>query len=354
MLQAKPRYSILTTNPDVALIGDPHIGKRFQNGVPLSRRGERERHQKETLLASLHEAASKSKVVVMLGDLFDQYEVVGSDLFDVYEIYTEVASKHPSVMFIILRGNHDVSRYVSKRSSFDILEKMLVKYNNLRVITAPQSMTINRKNYLFIPYDAFLPTEDLLTSFYKGLLNEKYHGIFGHWDLESFGGDDFNLIPCDLLLPLVHNGHHLVTGHVHTPSSRVVNSDTRPDGDTGVYIIGSGSMLPYSHGEDPGQEFYVSVTLEEYHKNPSQYHDKCLRLMLKAGEVAPEDVDALQITTKYVDEAGEEEVEVKMGEFSFRDIFGQSFLDRGLDEETIKIYWAKYQEKSSDDYEASV
>ncbi len=108
-----------------AVIGDPHLGKKFTTGVPLHRRGERERLQYDLFRKELEDGAQSSNIVVMMGDLFDKYEVDAADLYDVALIYKDVASTFSGTIFVVLRGNHDVSRYIAKKSSFDLLAIIL-------------------------------------------------------------------------------------------------------------------------------------------------------------------------------------------------------------------------------------
>jgi len=345
-VEVKPSYSIIFTGGP-AVIGDPHLGKKFTNGVPLDRRGEREAHQYETFRVSLHAAAEESSLVVMMGDLFDQYMVEGSDLYETYLIYKEVAEAHPAVRFVLIRGNHDVSRYIARRSSFDILAAMLEKFNNIIVVLQPILLKENSDVYLFFPYDAFQSTRELLTGIMRQFTTpgEKYTAIFGHWDIESFGGSDYNLCPFDLLAPTLVDGGKIITGHVHEAQIFTIPDET-------FQVIVTGSMLPYSHGEDSNGNIYVTMTLAEFEAAPISFRDKSVRLLLRPGQVPPDNIDALQISHKYVDDNKVEETEVRMTNFSFKELFEKVFSEHGLDEEVTNAYWEKYKEKNTDDHTA--
>lgn len=52
----------------VNAIGDPHLGRKFEVGVPLARRGQREAAQMRDFREKLMEEAD---VCIVVGDLFD-------------------------------------------------------------------------------------------------------------------------------------------------------------------------------------------------------------------------------------------------------------------------------------------
>ena len=55
---------------DFRLIGDPHITRKFEFGVPLARRGERENSLFEDFKARLY--AGTESIVIAVGDLFEK------------------------------------------------------------------------------------------------------------------------------------------------------------------------------------------------------------------------------------------------------------------------------------------
>ena len=89
----------------LTLLGDPHLGKRFVTGVPLHRVGDRERMVWEDFHHSI--AACRTPMHVCMGDLFDKFIVAPEVLMGAFQAYLQAPS---SVDYIILRGNHDVSR----------------------------------------------------------------------------------------------------------------------------------------------------------------------------------------------------------------------------------------------------
>jgi hypothetical protein len=65
------RYFV--TDDGSKIVGDPHLGKVFLNGVPLARRGERERLQRQAFLQALNPQGARLHII--LGDLFDRPKV---------------------------------------------------------------------------------------------------------------------------------------------------------------------------------------------------------------------------------------------------------------------------------------
>jgi len=320
----------------VRLIGDPHFGKKFVNGVPLERRGEREAEQAASFFNLMNELEGPDgvevKEVIIMGDLFDSFTVDNEVLIRVYELMLQAAFNHEgNVHYSVLMGNHDGSRNLDEISSFEILERMLLHIPNVSFIRKKKEVILSdNEKILLCPYDFFIPTAEGFANF-KG----SYVAVLGHWDVITVE-NKHNAIPVE---ELSKGTKLIITGHDHTRR-------TIPHGDVTVMV--TGSMQPYSHGEDPTGILYVTKTLDEYEADPTLYHNKCLRLKLKAGEFPPEDVDALQFTYQYVTVAEIEETEVKMEEFSFKTLFEETFKANGLDQATIDVQWANYTERNSD------
>jgi hypothetical protein len=123
-----------------------------------------------------------------------------------------------------------------------------------------------------------------------------------------------------------------------------------------VTVVVVGSMQPYSHGEDPNNNIYVTVPLEiitqRLLKDPTEFHNKCVRVLLKKGEEIPANLDVLQLSFKYVDQDEKEENEVQMEIFSFRELFMGCMTENEIPEETAEAVWSKYQERNRDAQDA--
>ena len=327
------------------LIGDPHLGKEFKNGVPIARRGERERKQFELFKKELNDihtpTGARVTAVIIMGDIFDRFFVpdhIKSEVSDMIEFH---AANYPDVDYVVIRGNHDCSRDIMEESSFNILQRMLSKLPN--VIFVSENYLYNKGKLcpwlMFCGYNEFTPTSEI--DYGTNVLD----AVFGHWDMQAIGGADHNLIP---LAKLVKITSMIYNGHVHTPSITNLMDEAQ--------VICVGSMMPYSHGEDPTEQIYITRTMEDYLAETllqgASYHDKVLRLKLKRGEEVPEGLanECLQFSIQYIDEDEKEETEVKMEEFSFEALFKGVLSE--VSEETAEYWWKKYREKVGHDLNA--
>lgn len=358
---------VTINNEETYLIGDPHLGKDFLNGVPLNRRGERELHQRKTFLQELSapERHPGLKTVIIMGDLFDKFKISNNVLVQTYEALQYAAHNFPKVNYLILMGNHDISRNTELVSSFDILALMFEEYSNVYFIkenTWFRTSGIMNNLYLLCPYSAFKTAEEsiLATKDYvqidRGMVTTplQCQAVFGHWDVESFGGEGHNLLPYKFLAKITKE---IYTGHIHTPDMfKIDHEGNKSVHATTATVTVVGSMLPYSHGEDPQGNFYVTKTLEEYNlaikNDPDAFKDKALRLLLKPDEVQPEEISALQISYKYVDAQQVEQVEVSIEDFSFEKIFNEVMVENEVPEGLVTQTWGRYKELNTDDTEA--
>ncbi len=328
----------VVNNSTVKLIGDPHLGRKFTTGVSLDRRGEREELQRLEFVKNLQEG--KARTVIIMGDLFDQFRVDNDCLITAYDALAGASWAYPETTYLVIRGNHDVSRNTEVVSSFEILERMLIHRDNIVFISEPTyHMTPEGDTLLLVPYDAFTPASELVQT--SLVLNPlaTVAAAFGHWDKDDFGSPH-NLIPTKELSVRTSRAF---TGHIHSPT--VFQRG-------GVTVEVTGSMLPYAHGEDPTGQVYCTVTLAELENQLAtsldSYHDKIVRVLLKPGESPPDKVDALQFTYKYVGESEVAETQVEGELFSFKAIFDECMKTNGVSEDMTKVVWDKYREMNKD------
>jgi hypothetical protein len=186
----------------IELLGDPHLGKPFIHGVPLHRRGDREKMVWADFERSLSE--TYADVHINLGDLLDRPVVPYDVIVRAARIYAQAAEDHPETQFLILQGNHDVSRDLERVSAFDVFAEIVWGIPNVMVIREP--MVVD--GLLLVPFDPVTPTAELIAE-----LEPLSEIAVGHWDVEGFGGDDHNLIPTRLLAEV--GVKRSFTGHVH-------------------------------------------------------------------------------------------------------------------------------------------
>jgi len=279
---------------NVEVLGDPHLGRRFKTGVPLHRVGEREASVWRDFENSLFDATKPFHV--MMGDLFDKFVVPPEVVLRAADTYYNAAHQNPGTTYIVLMGNHDVSRDTSKGSSFDLFAALVDRVSNIVVV---KDAPVTRDRFGFVPYSAFTPTADLVAE-----LPDDLEAVFGHWDIQDWGGD--NVIPTAVLsqknIPLAISGHdHLA----------------RDERFHGVDVIVTGSMQPYTHAEDDCGYLYVTVHLEDL--EVMDVSGKNVRVLLREGETLPADLDCLSLTAKR-DVSEDDTIEIDASEYEGLDL----------------------------------
>lgn len=308
--------------PEVDVLGDVHLGKKFVTGVPIEKRGRREGSVWADFEASLLE--TKARYHVQVGDLFDALTVPNAVVLRAAKAYRHAAHCNPNTKYFVYAGNHDASRTDYIKSSFDVFAKLVNEVPNIHAMTNVVAMD----GLAFIPWHPFISAADLAT---KILADGKYDVVFGHWDCTSFGGDDHNLIPLE---QLAGKTNLVVTGHEH-------NAREFDHGD--IHVVVTGSMQPYSHAEDPDSEIYVTLTLDELtERQDEDFSNRNVRVVLKEGEVIPADIDALSVSCKTVTEENKEiDIDVDFDAFDLGDLLNTSLTEIGVTDQ----YRTKINEK---------
>ena len=277
------------------LIGDPHLGRVFKTGVPTHRLGDRERLVEEQFYAEISDRTSVP--VIIMGDLFDKYSVPESLVLWTADKLNEAAEWKK---IYVLRGNHDLSRDEEKRGSFDVLEKLCP---NVVFVKGVWEIQLENGYLALFGYDAFKSATELANQL---TVNCNYLAAFGHYDLTSHGSD-FNLVPTEvfaaLKIPTVY------TGHIHRAQTIERH---------GVTVHAVGSMQPYAHGEQAeGDLLYQTLTLDEFNaRNPEDFLDVNLRILLKGDEVFDTQLDCLSLVFKHIADAEAEPLEVAYDSFN--------------------------------------
>jgi DNA repair exonuclease SbcCD nuclease subunit len=302
----------------IEFLGDAHLGKTFIHGVPLHRRGDREKMVWADFERSMWDASADFHI--NLGDLLDRPVVPYDVIMRAARIYVRAAEHHPETQFLILQGNHDVSRDLERVSAFDVFAEIVWGMPNVRVVREP----IVVDGLLLVPFDPVTPTAELIAE-----LDTAAEIAMGHWDVEGFG-DNHNLIPTRLLAEL--GVSRAFTGHVHKPDS------FRRDG---VDVVVVGSLQPFSHGEG---NMYVTLTIDEAREvDPTTIKDKCVRIQLKPGETCNLELDCLQLTLQRL--SSEEEPDtVTLGDFDMAALFGQAFDQAGVSADLRATVLGKHDE----------
>lgn len=290
----------------VGLIGDPHLGRKFETGVPLHRRGERELSQSVQFAAEHHCGAD---IIIQVGDLFDHPEVPRSVVLAAAQACLTAAENNPDTLIIEMAGNHDQPRNLSTVGAWPLFKKMVEnRFPNLLVVDRP----------CVVEGIALFPWEWNRTALsqLEDVAGEKAEHAVGHWDLTVFDGKDDHLVPARALRDMFGDQLQIWSGHYHVPAVYEVD---------GVPVTCTGSMQPYSHGEDPEGKLYVTLTRAEALER-DDLSDKCVRIILAPGEELPE-IDCLALTHKR-EQQEKDQTTVSYDDFDFATLVAERIKDR--------------------------
>lgn len=306
------------------LIGDPHVSRVFTTGVPLHRRGEREKMVWETFEFQLSQPAD---MTIIMGDLFDKF-VVPPEVV-IMAATRLLANSRESQPIYILRGNHDASRDTQKKSSFDLLRLILEaqEFSNIFFIEDAQYVRIDSQVFLLSGWQPFVSAKEAILKIGVNPWGEPVAAAFGHWDLVQHGEDTHNLIPIDELAAL--NVPHVYNGHIHKAATVI---------SAGIKVTSVGSMQPYAHGEQqPGDRLYLTLSApeaaEQLLQDPDAFKWSNVRLLIKPGQEANLDFDCLSVTTKLLEadeEDGGEQFVVQYDAFDLKSLLNKSCAGTGV------------------------
>lgn len=302
-------------------LGDVHLGKKFENGVPLHRRGDRERMQFNQFVDDL---ATECSLHIQMGDLFDKMVVPYSVVFSAAMAYRAAAQRNPDTTYVVLRGNHDASRDLDKVSAFQLFSELVRPFGV--VVADDQPLAFD--GHVIIPWHPFISAAEMVEAHADLIRNAK--AVYGHWDVVM---GETNQIPAGRLKAL--GVVEAFTGHDHNKRTMEIEGLT-------VHI--TGSMQPYSHGEDPEGNLYVTMSLLE--ALSGDFKDKCVRIQLMPGEDLAEPIDCLQLTLQRVRAENDADMgEVAFDAFDFQELFDQAVAEVGLNDSMRAAALVKLEEE---------
>lgn len=242
-------YKLGTTK----IISDLHFGRKFRTGVPLNRRGEIE----DIIYNETCNEINKDDYedLIIAGDLFDSPFADSETIFKVYELLINA----PKNIYIIA-GNHDLSRDPSKKTAWDILDRIFEGISK-NVCMFKSEVSLQDNGILLVPWGQEEQADVMF--------EENFNVVIGHFEQDSLSK----------MPNLVKKGCKFLSGHYHLP--QLLN---------GIEYVGS--ILPLTFGEyDRVKDFdYMrTMSLDEYERDKDSLTNVRVRIRLKDGEELPVD-----------------------------------------------------------------
>lgn len=283
----------------IRVIGDPHIGKSFKQGVPKDILGKREQMSLDLLKELLH---SNVNYIIIVGDLFDKFQVDVTTFYKVLMLLEEASKNNPNTKFIFLNGNHDLSKESEKISSFQLLQNYIDRHqdiSNIRVILSKQEEPILKLSDEGIAlglfhYNPFMSIDEEYTDDELQIDSVLYpiKIAFGHWETIDFNSDVF--INRQVPIKVLKYFDYVVTGHEHRPKVTITNN---------VPILTVGSMLPYAFSEQLDVEEHVNyytLSIQDINKvlehDINYFENTCVRILI--AKDSTEDVPEFKCLSK--------------------------------------------------------
>lgn len=346
-------------------IGDTHLGRVFKNDVRLERRGDYEAQQIEELRKLLDtekpELNKGNFAIFQAGDWFDKPVVNLAVIMKSAEMLNAYAHKQASstnfVELVVISGNHDDAKNVSDVTAWDVLARTMAEsihnmHGSVRFIKDYYVKRFdNGEEILFIGWN-------ITTNACKALLAAIEDGyksittVVCHLDKISYGNDD-NVIPYEFF---AQQGIKMViSGHEHKPYYFY---------DQGMEVIGTGSLLPYSHAEDDGEEIYVTLhSINEFEEYAQEHniHGKHIRLILdeadqeRVGELKDVNTLSLKIVKKGVDvavldmDAVDEVHQVNIQAYDAKSVWENTVAETALCPVVGKLIWQEIEAKGTEE-----
>lgn len=331
----------------IQTIGDAHLGRVFKTNVALDRRGEYEERQfgafDNLLNSSRPEGLEKTNFIkCQVGDLFDKAVVSNQTVLLTLELlqHYEATSEEP---IYIISGNHDDSKSVTEPTSWDMLAKFFDGSDKVFFIKKWAVHTFpDNSQVLFVGWNIHQNVAQAFIEAEKA--GFKPNLVVCHLDRISYGNDD-NVIPYQFLRS--KDVVSVVTGHEHKPFHFWEGE---------MSVIGTGSLLPYSHAEDPDSDYYITIKgfenlqsfLEE--NNADFLKHKHVRVYIEEenmDEFLALDLNCLSLQVNKAEAISMEDAvtEVVVESYDAKTIWNQSVAETGLDAEPAALLWAEIEMK---------
>ena len=256
---------------------------------------------------------------------------------------------------IMLLGSGELGKEVIIEAQRLGIETIAVdSYNNAPAqLVANKSYTINMKNKNEIldvirreKPTYILPEVEAINI--QALFEAEKEGydpdvVVCHLDKISYGNDD-NVIPYDFLKS--KGISVVISGHEHKPYHFTEGN---------MQVIGTGSLLPYSHAEDPEGKNYITFRnfddvkdfIDEYPEGLKDMHVRVYIEDERMDEFLALDLDTVSLQVNKLEQLDVDEgvTEVVTESYDAKTIWSQSVAETGLYKEQAELLWADIEAK---------
>ena len=318
-------------NVEVLNIGDPHLGKAFNQAFP-DRRKDIVEHQWKVFKYFICHAPQKIKVIC--GDIFDKSKVDESVLLRTAEILNNASGE-----VIILEGNHDSSKTTLEKTSFDVLTQLVSPNPNIKVVRGIETKAIGGELVTFIGWEYHHNIREQIEQ--NGILDVEYY--YTHVDFESFNQDKSNTVPFDLLKQ--YGAKYVINGHEHLPKRSHID---------GIDYIGTGSILPFDRSQqhESDQNTYADLFVNVYQEDQDyslDYIDKFVYFHSSDFCEVPEFIGSYGVILKKVTDLEEDKpVVLEFDEISIPQLLSKAAEITGLDSDSVKQLVEEFEKVESE------
>lgn len=192
----------------IAIVGDTHFGMRNDS---LHFHNYYKKFYQETLLPTLREMGIRK--IIQLGDLFDRRKYVNYNTLYLSKQYFFDMLEFNNIQLTTLVGNHDI--FFKNTLKVNSIELTLREYQNIHVITYPETMTFDGVDVDLIPWICE-ENEQQVMAF---ILNSNSQICMGHFELAGFEMDRGNICHEGMDRNVLAKYDVVLSGHFHHKSS---------------------------------------------------------------------------------------------------------------------------------------
>lgn len=192
----------------LAIVGDTHFGCRNDS---LHFHNYYKKFYQETLLPTLREMGIRK--IIQLGDLFDRRKYVNYNTLYLSKQYFFDSLEMNGIELVTLVGNHDI--FFKNTLKVNSIELTLREYQNIHVITSPETLTIDGVSIDLIPWICEENEQEVMAF----ILNSNSQICMGHFELAGFEMDRGNICHEGMDRNILAKYDVVLSGHFHHKSS---------------------------------------------------------------------------------------------------------------------------------------